>query len=86
MLRFAELLLLLSPFLLFALWRVAAFAGWPSTRIVAASFAALLLVLASLLWFSHEGALPTGSTYVPAQFQNGRIVPPDGASRGAAPP
>lgn len=79
MLRFAELLLFLSPFLLFALWRVAAFAGWPSTRIVAASFAGLVLVLAALLWFSREGALPTGSTYVPARFHHGRIVPPHGA-------
>lgn len=81
MLRFAELALYLSPLLLFALWRVTAYAGWPSSRVVAASFACLLLVLVALLWFSREGALPPGATYVPARLQDGRIVPGHGAPR-----
>lgn len=79
MLRFVELTLFLSPLLLFALWRVMAYAGWPSPRIVATSCGLLVLLLAALLWFHHEGALPSGSAYVPAQLQNGRIIPGHGA-------
>lgn len=81
MLRFVELALFLSPFLLFALWRVTAYAGWPSSRLIAASFAALLVLLAALLWFHQEGTLPSDSAYVPAQLQDGRIIPGHGAPR-----
>ena len=79
MLRFIELVLFLSPFLLFALWRATAYAGLPSPRLVAASVALLILLLSALLWFQREGALPPGSAYVPAHLDNGRIVPGHGA-------
>ena len=79
MLRFVELVLFLSPFLLFAVWRATAYAGLPSPRLIAASFALLMLLLAALLWFQREGALPSGSTYVPAHLEDGRVVPGHGA-------
>lgn len=82
MLRSLELALFLSPFLLFVLWRVATLAGWPSGRVVSAAFVMLVLMLGGLLWFQQEGALPTGSTYVPATLRDGRIVP----GHGSAPP
>ena len=80
MLRFAELALFLSPFLLFLAWRVAAYAGWPSTRVVASSFALLVVLIGALLWLQRQGALPTGAPYVPAALHDGRIVPAHGAA------
>jgi Family of unknown function (DUF6111) len=79
MLRFVELALFLSPFLLFAAWRLTAYAGGPSTHVVAASCVLLALLLGALLWFQREGALPSGTTYVPATLHDGRIIPGHGA-------
>ena len=81
MLRFVELALFLSPLLLAVLWRVTVYAGWPTPRVVGLSAALLAMVAAALLWFHQQGALPTGTTYVPATLQNGRIVPGHGASQ-----
>ncbi len=79
MLRFVELALFLSPFLLFAAWRLTAYAGGPSTHVVAASCVVVVLLLGALLWFQREGELPSGTTYVPATLHDGRIVPGHGA-------
>ena len=78
MLRFVELALFLSPFLLFAAWRVAAYAGVPSSRFVAGSCVLLAVLVGALLWFQREGALPPGTTYVPATLHDGRVVPGHG--------
>lgn len=44
--------------------------------------ACTLVVLAGMLvWLRREHALPTGAAYVPAQLQNGSIVPGHAASR-----
>ncbi len=75
MLRLAELVLFLSPFLLFGVWRFAAARGIPSGATVAAAAGALVIVLGVLLWFSQEGAMPGDATYVPAHLQDGHIVP-----------
>ncbi|HUB11022.1 MAG TPA: DUF6111 family protein [Acetobacteraceae bacterium] len=81
MLRFVELALFLMPFLLFAAWRITATAAGPSPRLVLVSVVLLGLILAALLWFQREGALPSGSTYVPATLHDGRIIPGHGAAR-----
>jgi len=78
MFRFVEIALFVSPFLLFAAWRLTAYAGGPSTHVVAASCILLLLLLGALLWFQREGALPPGTTYVPATLRDGQIVPGHG--------
>jgi len=80
MLRFVELALFLSPFVLFAVWRMTATGGGPSPRVLTASAIVLVLLLAALLWFRHAGELPSGSTYVPATLEDGRIIPGHGAS------
>lgn len=79
--RFVEITLFLAPFVLFAVWRMTTPTGGPSLRVVAASAALLALLLAALLWFHQEGALPPGTAYVPAQQQNGHIVPGHGAAQ-----
>ncbi len=75
MLRLTELALLLSPFLLFGVWRLAAAYNVPSAATLTVAAGAVLLMLGALLWFSRESALPPGSLYVPAQLRDGRIVP-----------
>jgi len=79
MLRYVELLLFLAPFILFAMWRITGSVRGLSSRVVAASFVLLGVLLGALLWFQWEGALPSGSTYVPATLHEGRIVPGHGA-------
>jgi hypothetical protein len=75
MLRLSELALFLSPLLLFFVWRFAVARGIPSPAVVAVAAGALLALLGGLLWFSTNRALPPGAAYVPAQLQDGRIVP-----------
>ena len=75
MLRLVEILLFLSPFAAFALWRVLAPVGGPSPRVLAIAAGVLVLLLGALLWYRAEDALPPGSTYVPPTFEDGRIVP-----------
>jgi MYXO-CTERM domain-containing protein len=80
--RYVEIALFLIPFVIFAVWRMTATAGGgPSRRVVATSVGLLALVLAALLWFHQQGAVPSGAAYVPATLQNGRIVPAHGAPR-----
>jgi len=79
--RFIEIALFLTPFLVFAAWRLAGPLGDPSPRLIAASAALLVLLLAALLWFHKEGAVPPGTAYVPPRLQDGRIVPGHGAQQ-----
>jgi hypothetical protein len=75
MLRLLEVVLFLSPFLAFALWRLAAPATPPSPRLVAATASALLVIAIALYWFSREDVLPPDAAYAPAELRDGRLVP-----------
>jgi hypothetical protein len=75
MLRLAEIALLLAPFAAFALWRLLASGGGPTPALVGAAAGALVLIAAALFWLTSHNALGPGEAYVPAQMQNGRIVP-----------
>jgi hypothetical protein len=80
--RFVEITLFLAPFVIFAVWRMTATVGGPtSPRVLAASAALLVLLLGALLWLHREGALPQDTTYVPARLEDGRIVPAHGAAQ-----
>jgi hypothetical protein len=76
-----ELLLFITPFVLYAVFLWATKAGvmhpdsWPVSRIVWLVIAALILVLGSFVYFSHFYGAPPGSTYVPAHMENGKFVP-----------
>jgi Family of unknown function (DUF6111) len=76
--RFVEIALFIAPFVIFAAWRMTTPTAGPSTRVVAASAAVLVVLLAALLWLHREGSLPSGTAYVPATLQDGRIVPAHG--------
>ncbi len=77
--RFVEIVLFLAPFVLFAVWRLMTpLGGGLSPRVIAASAALVVLLLAALLWLHGEGSLPPGTAYVPAQLEGGHVVPPRG--------
>jgi hypothetical protein len=79
MLRLTEIAMFVSPFLLFGVWRFAVARGIPSKGMMAVAAGVLVMMFGVLLWFSQEGALQGDMSYVPAQLQDGRIVPGHGA-------
>ena len=75
MLRFLEIGLFLVPFATFAAWRVNG-GGTPSPALLGMAFGAMLVLLASLVWFASYDTLGPGEAYVPARRDSsGRIVP-----------
>ena len=77
-----EILLFLVPFALYAVFLLATRAGvlqwkvWPAGRLVWLGVAALVLVIASFVWFAHFSGVPVGTTYVPAHLdEQGNFVP-----------
>ena len=81
MLRIVELALFLSPFALFAVWRLVANGGPPSLTLLAGA-ACLLAVLAGfLVWLSQDEALPPGAVYEPARIEDGKVISGHAAPR-----
>jgi hypothetical protein len=78
-LRLTELLLFLTPFVAFAVWRLTAASGGPSRVVLVAAAGVIVLLAAMLVWFSREQSLPPGTRYVPAQLEGGRVVPGHGS-------
>ncbi len=74
--RWAELALFLSPFALYGAWRLAAARAQPA--LLWATAAAVAVLAAGTVWFGLARRLDRTETYVPAQWQNGRIVPGHG--------
>ena len=81
MLRFAELVLFVAPFVLFAVWRLMAFEGRPSVRVLIGTASALLVLAGILVWLSEDAALPPGSDYEPARLLNGQVIAGHAASK-----
>jgi hypothetical protein len=75
MLRLAEILLFLTPFALFVLWRVLAPVHGLSLRIVALAAGALAVLFVTLLWYRGVGSMSPHASYVPPTYKNGRIIP-----------
>ena len=73
--RLAEVALFVAPFLLFVLWWQLGARG----RLAAgAILGVVLVILATLAWLALGTGLPRSGGYVPAQLENGRIVPGHG--------
>jgi hypothetical protein len=73
--RFAEIALLALPFVVFVAWRLLAPTAGPPKVLVIAVTATVVAMVGLLLGLWYEEAEPPGTGYVPAQLQDGRIVP-----------
>ena len=74
MLRLVELLLFLTPFAIFIVWRTLGKGSGPSLSLVVGAGCVLLVLAAALVWLSEDRALPPDAAYAPARLENGRIV------------
>jgi len=78
---FTEIALFLIPFAVYAIFLVATSKGlfdpksWPWSRLAWLFIAALLIMLGSFVVLAHFGGAPPFSTYTPARFENGKVVP-----------
>jgi hypothetical protein len=76
-----EVLLFITPFVLYAVFLVATRAGlldvksWPLAHVATLAIIALLLVVGSFVYLSHFSGAPVGTTYVPAHIEDGKFVP-----------
>ena len=73
--RLIEILLFLTPFVGFAVWRLVVPSDRPPVWLVAGAACFVLLMLGSLVWLRARDASDTFQTYVPAQLQNGQVIP-----------
>lgn len=80
MTRLIEAALFLTPILAYLLWRYFVHRGIPnpSRRTLMILSAAIFVLGAGLVWSSLRERDPAGTRYVPAQFENGRIIPGHG--------
>src|SRR5262249_9616488 len=78
---YTELALFLTPFVVYAVFLVAARKGlldpksWPLANIAWLVIAALILMVGSFVILAHFGGSPPGSTYTPAHVEDGEFVP-----------
>jgi len=76
-----ELLMFITPFVLYAVFLWATKAGvfhpdsWPVSRIATLTIAALVLMIVTFFYFANYSGAQPGSTYVPAHIENGKFVP-----------
>jgi Family of unknown function (DUF6111) len=76
-----EVLLFITPFVLYAVFLFATRAGvidvksWPLGHVATLAIIALLLVVGSFIYLANYSGAPVGTTYVPAHIENGKFVP-----------
>jgi tellurite resistance protein TehA-like permease len=76
-----EVVLFLTPFVLYAAFLLATRAGivrpqaWTLPRLAGLVIASLLLMAGSFVVLAQFGGSPPGSTYVPAHIEDGKFVP-----------
>lgn len=80
MLRLAEILLFLTPFALFVLWRVVAPYRDLSRRLLAVAAGVLAVLFVLLLWYRDVGSMAPHTEYVPATYKDGHIIPEHAAA------
>ena len=76
-----EVALFLAPFVVYLIFLWATRAGmlhpdsWTLPRIAWLVISALVLMIGSFVVLAQWGGAPPGSTYVPAHYEDGRLVP-----------
>ncbi len=78
--RIIEIMLFLTPFFCFALWRLLFPSPMPPLWLICGLTAFVLLMLLGLVWLRHIDAGDANQAYVPAQLLNGQILPPQRAT------
>ena len=78
--RWAELGLFVSPFVLYAAWRLAAARAQPA--LVWGVVGAIAVLAAGTVWVGLTRRLDRGEAYVPARIEGGRIVSGHGVPVG----
>jgi hypothetical protein len=73
--RLIEILLFLTPFVGFAVWRLVVPSERPPIWLVTGAAGFVLVMLALLIWLRARDASDSQQSYVPAQMLDGRIVP-----------
>ena len=78
---FTELVMFLTPFVLYVVFLWATKAGvmhpdsWPLSRILTLVIVALVLMVVTFFYFAEYTGAPPGSTYIPAHVEDGKFVP-----------
>ena len=81
MLRLLELVLFLMPFAAYGVWL---WSGKRHTReLLWGTLGAMLVLLMSAAWLELSQAVPPEMGYVPAQLEDGRVVPGHSVRRTA---
>ncbi len=76
-----EIVLFLSPFVVYAAFLMATRAGvlhpesWPLRTLIWLIAIGLVLMIVSFFFIAEFSGVPIGATYVPAHMDNGRFVP-----------
>ena len=76
-----ELLMFVTPFVLYAVFLWATKAGvlhpdsWPLSRVLTLVIVSLSLMVVTFFYFAEYTGAPPGSTYVPAHVENGKFMP-----------
>jgi len=78
--RIIEIVLFLTPFVGFALWRVLFPSPVPTIWLVGGLAGFLVLTVAALLWLRYTEAEDAKQPYIPAELHDGRVVTPKPAA------
>jgi hypothetical protein len=73
--RLVEIVVFLTPFVGFGIWRLLFPSPLPPVWLVGTLAGFLVLMLASLVWLRHIDAGDANRPYIPAELHDGRIVP-----------
>jgi hypothetical protein len=79
--RLIEILLFLTPFVGFAVWRLVVPSERPPMWLVTGAVGFVVVMLALLIWLRARDASDALQTYVPAQLRDGRVVPGHAATQ-----
>ena len=75
MLGVVETALFLVPIAVYAIWRVTAVQGGPSSRALIAGVTAVVILGASLVWYVRAERIDPTATYIPPRIEDGRLIP-----------
>lgn len=73
--RAIEIVLFLTPFVGFAIWRLLFPSPLPPLWLIGGLGGFVALMLIGLIWLWHQDATDAAQAYVPAELVGGRVVP-----------